>query len=231
MRAVINQFKPKVKSIQRRIKLLFYSPAERRHALVGPGELWKMKRDFQIDFLKREGLQPQHYLLDVGCGTLRGGIPLIQYLEKGHYHGIEVREEVLREGRQELREAGLEGKAPVLIATGVSGVDLTTRFDYLWAFSVLMHLTDELVDDCFRMVAAHLADGGRFYANVNTDLKSQPRGKWQGFPVVRHSVAFYAQAAERHGLQCADIGSLKELGHVSGDQHQDGQRMLRFWKG
>ena len=100
----------KIKSLKMWLKLLFASSSEKRHSLVGPPYLWKMKRDFQIQFLKTMGLKPEHYLLDIGCGTLRGGIPLIKYLQDGHYFGVEVRKEVLDEGRKELREASLEEK-------------------------------------------------------------------------------------------------------------------------
>src|SRR5215470_4161956 len=96
--------------VKRFIKSLTQSKEERRHALVGASHLWKMKRDFQIQFLKTMALQPQHYLLDLGCGTLRGGIPLIGYLDEGHYTGVEVREATLKEARKELRDADLEKK-------------------------------------------------------------------------------------------------------------------------
>ena len=89
--------------------------AAARHALVGPPDLWEMKRQFQIDFLRGVGLQPQHRLLDLGCGTLRGGIPLIAHLDPGNYAGVEVRRDVLDEGRRELAEAGLAGKSPQLV--------------------------------------------------------------------------------------------------------------------
>ena len=105
---------------------LVATPAERRHAKVGPLHLWKMKREFQIRFLKEVGLQPEHYLLDIGCGTLRGGLPIIEYLEKRHYYGIELRAYVLAEGRKELREANLEDKEPALIVSeNPSSLDLS----------------------------------------------------------------------------------------------------------
>jgi cyclopropane fatty-acyl-phospholipid synthase-like methyltransferase len=75
--------------------------------MVGPAKLWKMKRDFQIHFLRSMKLAPEHYLLDIGCGTLRGGVPIIQYLQESHYYGIEVREDALDEGRSELEEEAL----------------------------------------------------------------------------------------------------------------------------
>lgn len=65
------------------LKSLIQSRKERRHALVGPARLWKMKREFQIRFLRDMALKPEHYVFDIGCGTLRGGLPIIQYLDSG----------------------------------------------------------------------------------------------------------------------------------------------------
>ena len=233
--------------------------------MVGPAHLWKMKRDFQIDFLRGRGLSPQHYLLDIGCGTLRGGIPLIDYLEPGHYYGVESRAEEIDvartvlekarerlsygrihldrlshqheqglssltqydEGKQELQKERLENKAPVLItAEDIAKVKIEQDFDYAWAFSVLIHMTDEVLRDCLGMVAGRLNPDGVFYANVN--IGEAPPGNWQGFPVMYRSLTAYEEQCASHGLRVTDIGSLGELGHVSGDEAQDQQRMLEI---
>jgi cyclopropane fatty-acyl-phospholipid synthase-like methyltransferase len=199
---------------------------EDRHKLVGPPRLWKMKRDFQLSFLRSVGLIPQNYLLDIGCGTLRGGIPIINYLNKEHYFGIESRDFVLEEGRRELREHELEEKLPVLIhSPELSTVQLKQAFDYIWAFSVLIHMTDEIAHKCFRMISQHLNLSGAFYANVNVDEK--PDQVWQEFPVVYRPMKFYAEIAEPFGMKVLDLGDLSSLGHVS-NSASDEQRMLRF---
>ena len=106
-----------------------------------------MKRDFQVRFLKAMSLSAEHFLLDIGCGTLRGGTPLIEYLQEGHYFGVEVREEVLDEGRKELQEAGLEGNNPtLLLAPDISRLTIDQTFGYIWAFSVIIHMADEILD-------------------------------------------------------------------------------------
>lgn len=199
----------------------------RRHELVGGLRIWQMKRQFQIDFLRINGLQPHHTLLDIGCGTLRGGIPLINYLESGRYTGIEVRAEVLNEGRKELKEAGLEHKNANLIHfSQFADLQLNLKFDYIWAFSVLFHMEDEIMGEALHFVAGHLATDGVFYANVN--IGEGKLGHWQGFPIQQHSLEFYQKAAESAGLKVADIGSLTECGHHSGISTQDEQRMLKF---
>jgi cyclopropane fatty-acyl-phospholipid synthase-like methyltransferase len=199
---------------------------ERRHALVGPPKLWKMKRDFQIRFLTDMALKPRHYLFEIGCGTLRGGIPLIQYLENDHYFGVEVRDEALDEGRKELREAGLEGKNPtLLLSPDISQLTVNRKFDYIWAFSVLFHLNDKILNDTLAFVSKHLSEEGVFYANVNIGEGNE--GNWQGFPVVTRTLDFYSQACAMNGLVVSDLGPLKEHGHIANVESQDNQRMLK----
>lgn len=183
-----------------------------------------MKRRFQFEFLTSHGLRPEHRLIDIGCGALRGGIPLIEYLETGHYTGVEARAAVLKEGRKELAEAGLEHKQPLLIhAADPAQVELKAPFDVAWAFMVLIHMTDEIVDACLGLVAGGLTEAGAFYANVN--LGSNAEARWQSFPVVSRPHEFYEHVGARHGLIVHDVGTLESLGHGSGG---DMAMMLRF---
>ncbi len=201
----------------------------RRHRLVGPAHMWEMKRDFQIDFLRRHGLQPEHRLVDIGCGTLRGGIPLIRYLDDGHYCGIEAREEAIIEGRVELEETGLTTKEPQLICSSdFASLNLAERFDFAWAFSVLFHMPDAVLGQAFTFVGHHLKPGASFYANVK--IGTQKTGSWKGFPVVWRPMAMYLALAARNGMTVEDIGSLADVGHVAGKASHDEQRMLRFQK-
>ena len=203
------------------------SKGSRRHGLVGPAHLWKMKRDFQIRFLKDQGLKPAHYLLDIGCGTLRGGIPVIKHLEPSHYFGIEVSAERLEEGRKEVRDAGLEEQRPtLLLAPDMANLKIDRKFDFIWAFSVLMHMSDPVLEQTLDFVRDHLSGDGALYANVN--IGERKEGRWREFPVVGRTFDFYRDACAARGLAVADFGPLSELGHVSGVRSHDSQRMLRI---
>jgi len=198
-----------------------------RHGLVGPTELAEMKRAFQIRFLRGQGLVPDHYLLDLGCGTLRGGIPIIAYLEPAHYYGVEVRPEVLVEARKELAEHRLTEKRPVLLGgEGLRPALGGRQFDVVWAFSVIMHMSDEILRDILPLVADHLGPGATFYANVHQGERHD--GRWQGFPVVTRPLAFYAEEARKAGLGVRSLGTLDALGHQSGRADHDAQLMLAF---
>jgi SAM-dependent methyltransferase len=208
-----------------RVRRAFASPEERRHAMVGPASEWSVKRDFQITFLSAHGLQPPDRLADIGCGTLRGGIPVIRYLDEGCYHGFEVRAEALEEARRELAEQGLEHKRPQLTQPGDLGsLHLDEQFDVIWAFSVFMHLSDDVLDGVLDFVARQLAPGGVMYANVKTG--DAPQGEWQGFPVVSRQPESYREAGSRHGLAVEEMGTLESLGHPPGFGSQ--QVMLRL---
>lgn len=217
----------KARALRNKIGRVFAGEAGRRHAAVGPAHQWQMKRRFQIDFLKTHGLEPRHRLIDIGWGTLRGGIPLIKLLQTGHYTGIEVRADVLELGRDELRSAGLEYKQPQLIhSTGLSTLKLDHKAEYVWAFAVLIHMDDDALNACLSFVSRHLTPDGSFYANVN--IGEGEEGHWQGFPVVRRSMKWYTHTAERFGLVPQDLGSLLELGHDDGRPDPQTRRVLRF---
>jgi SAM-dependent methyltransferase len=196
---------------------LRFAPAQtRRHALSGPEghpEVWRAKREFQYDFLRRMGLAPGDRLLEIGCGTLRGGLPLIGFLEAGNYCGIDAREPVLREAQKELAEAGLTHKRPLLIqAADLAPLDLGTSFRIVWAFAVLQHMSDETLRGTLRCAQAHLEPDGLFFASVNLARDRRER-TWREFPDIARPLREYLDSAAAAGLAAADLGPLSEWGH------------------
>lgn len=190
--------------------------------MVGPKNLWRMKRNFQINFLLHHGLQPYHNFLDIGFGTLRGGIPLIRYLNKDHYWGTEVREEVVEEAKKELEEEGLLDKNPNLVIGNGTHLPM---FDYIWAFSVLFHMNETEVINCIELVSGILKQEGIFLANVLE--RSLGNSRWKGFPMEFRSIEWYNKVARKYGLSVEFMGTLRECGHIT-NTNQDEQIMLRI---
>ena len=211
-----------------RLKKLFMDPKSRRHALVGPPNLWRMKQDFQIKFLIENGLLDSHKFLDIGCGTLRGGIPIISYLKKGNYYGVDIRDSVLFEAKKELLDANLNHKEPYLILfKDFKDLKITVKLDVIFAFSVLIHFKDDILEKCFDFVGKNISANGIFYANVNL-CDVDDNANWQGFPVVGRSLDFYKSMADKSNLSIQNLGTLKDLGHISNVESQDEQIMLAF---
>jgi cyclopropane fatty-acyl-phospholipid synthase-like methyltransferase len=168
-------------------------------------------RRFQIEELKRLGLQPPNNVLEIGCGPLTAGIPVIQYLDANHYVGVDVRASVLDVAWQQIGRHELSAKNPRLIRSDDFGADELgdRRFDYVWSFSVLFHLSDDILDRLFAAVAKRLTNDGMFVANVQTDLESST---WLQFPFLKRTLGDYRDAAAKHGFETDDLGTIEERG-------------------
>jgi len=191
-----------------------FGESERRHELVGPSDVWRIKRAFQIDFWRAAGLMPADYLLDLGCGTLRGGIPLIDYLQRGRYVGIDVRKHALNEGEKELHAHGLAAKQPTLLhIADIRCFAPAQQFDCIWAFSTLIHMPDDILAHTLDFVGAHLAADGVCYANVN--IAGRKDAAWREFPLVWRPSQFYRRLCAQSGLTARDLGRLNDLGKAA----------------
>ncbi len=187
-----------------------------RHGLVGPPDVWREQRRFQIDFLRRQGLQPHHSFVDVGCGTLRGGLSVIEYLETGRYLGLDVRANVLVEAQRELERGRLEDKQPTLLrCEDFATLSCDRTFDVAWAFAVLIHMTDDVCTECLRWVSRRLAPRGVFYADVllgHVRKETVGHGMGTAFPVIWRPAADYLRMAQTAGLELEDLGTLVSQG-------------------
>ena len=130
------------------------------------GGMWDEMGRFQLDFLQREGLEPEHTLLDVGCGSLRAGVHFIDFLGAGNYAGIDQEQPLLDAGRDiELGAAKFVAKRPQLVCMNDFSLgSLGRTFDFAIAQSVFSHLEDNLIRRCLIGVEAALSPGGRCYA-------------------------------------------------------------------
>ena len=62
------------------------------------GGLWEEIGRLQFKFLLRQGLAPSDCFLDIACGSLRGGVHFIDYLNPGNYLGIEKQRRLVELG-------------------------------------------------------------------------------------------------------------------------------------
>jgi SAM-dependent methyltransferase len=199
--------------------------ATRRADLVGLPDVSDQQSQFQFQFLKAHGLSPEHRVVDLGCGILRVGVPLIEYLEDGHYIGIEKDAKILKAGRKELAKAGLGYKHPQLILAGhPDEISIETSFDVAWAYQVFFHLPDEIADAYLGFVSRNLAAGGVFYVEVC--LGPRFDSETRKFPFFRRPRDFYEQLASSRVMAMEELGSVADLG---GPGPRDGNyTMLRF---
>ena len=187
---------------------------------------WDEHQRFQISFLKDQGLDPSHKFLEIGCGPLTGGIPVIAYLRPNNYFGIDIRSSVLNLSWCEVGIAGLSDKNPRLICSSSFGSDELSdeQFHFVLSFSVLYHLSNELLQTYFAQVARRLEPTGVCFAQVNTHLTDST---WLQFPFVRRTVAEYGAMASAAGLKTRSLGTVESLGfRLAGEERLN--EMLAF---
>src|SRR4051794_14007689 len=76
------------------------------------GGRWDELGELQLRFLVEHGLQPGHRLLDMGCGALRGGVRFVEYLDPGHYYGVDVNQSLLDVGFERELDDALRSRLP-----------------------------------------------------------------------------------------------------------------------
>jgi SAM-dependent methyltransferase len=123
---------------------------------------WREAGQRQFKYLVKHGLQPQHRLLEIGCGNLRAGWRFIDYLEPGHYYGIDISPEVLLAAKKTVIEQDVVAKLPYLTLVD----DLTFAFlpdgafDVVHAHSVFSHSPIPVIEEAFRHVGRILRPDG-----------------------------------------------------------------------
>ena len=68
------------------------------------------------------------------------------------------------------------------------------RFDVIWSYQVLIHMTDDIVRSAISTVAPLLETDGRFFATVF--LGDRAEGAWMEYPCMTRPLDFYRQRIE-----------------------------------
>lgn len=199
------------------------SPEEYRGFVGG---MWDEMGKLQEEFLVGQGLRPSDRFLDVGCGSLRAGVRLVDFLEPGHYHGIDISHQVLVAGHQhELTQQQRERlPAANLRATDRFDADFGVPFDMAIAQSLFTHISLNHIRLCLFRVAKVMRGGGKFFATFNERPANHPLDSTQGKRYSERNV-FWQYRAD---LAWAASFSPWEFRYIGDWGHPRGQVMVEF---
>lgn len=128
--------------------------------LVGPREVFEEHREWQFELIRDHGLEPHHTVLELGCGVLRAGLPIIGYLEPGNYIGMDISLKSLTFGHRAVHENDLELKRPLLIQNEDPEFDEVAGYDadHMLSNSVWTHLPPDRLENCITYMGKAFAD-------------------------------------------------------------------------
>jgi len=175
-------------------------------------ESWLQIGQLQFDYAVSHGLKPQMRMLEIGCGNLRAGRLFIDYLEAGHYYGIDISPDILLAAQDTIAEYRLQAKLPHLALVG----DLTFRFlpdaafDFVHAHSVFSHSPIEVIDECLAHVGRVMAPGAFFDFTFDRTEGAEHQVLHEDF--YYRTETLLALAA-RHGLTATYMADWEETGH------------------
>lgn len=173
-------------------------------AYVGPPDRYDLIAAVQFGLMAVLGLREYHKLLDIGCGSLRGGRLFIPYLLEGNYYGIEPERWLLEEGiRNEVGESLIELKKPSFShSADYCFAQFGVRFDFLLAQSIFSHTCLEDIMTCLSNAAAVMHEYSVFAATF-VEGDSDYRGiDWVYPEIVSYRPETIRKTIVKAGLIC-----------------------------
>jgi len=181
-------------------------PTGSRHyrSYVGSPEKYDIMAAHQFNLLTCLGLRENHALLDIGCGSLRGGRLFITYLLPNKYFGIEPEKWLLQEGiRKNLGDEMLRVKKPRFSNEREFRLGIfNQKFDYILAQSIFSHATQKQITTCLSETKKVMNDSslfvGTFYLGDTNNMKTE----WEYPGPVTYTKDFMINATKENGLLC-----------------------------
>jgi len=172
-------------------------------AYVGPPADYDLIAGIQFSLLFAVGMRETHRVLDVGCGSLRGGRLLIPYLRPGNYFGQDPNQWLIDSGiREEIGQDLVRLKRPRFSTRAdFRFEDFGETFDFVMAQSILSHTYFDLAIQALRGMEAVLAPRGLILATFVTGPSiARKAAGWEYPGCVNFDAQDIAGAVEQSGL-------------------------------
>ena len=178
-----------------------------------PGSAFGEAAGKTLKMLIANGLNKDDVCVDYGCGTLRVGVHVIKYLQRGAYWGLDVDEAVLEEGRKLVGNSLLTDKAPHLHVISPRSIAeaAAAKPKILFSVSVLVHVAPEDLKKYFENILTIIDDSG--VAII--------RGRWSCSETVQFSGQSWAHSEIKMQEIVSSIGGEMKIVEQTGSWLHD----------
>lgn len=191
----------------------------KRYVTGGVLKNWTRRGEVQLGFLQQLGCVPDSVVLEVGCGCLSAGKPLMEFLEPGHYVGIEPNRWLLDAICQEKQIAELLRlkKPKFLYNESFDASEANLLFDYVFAHSILSHAAHWQLEQFLANVRKVVKPTATVLASIRmSDRKGNPKTEdsnhesWQYPGVSYFTFETVTRRAAENGFEARWAKSYRE---------------------
>ncbi len=176
-------------------------------AFIGLTDRYDLTSAMQFNLLTFVGLREQHFLLDIGCGSLRAGRLFMAYLLPGRYFGVEPESWLIEEGiRYELSKDFVAAKQPTF--SNDRNFTLSTfnrKFDFLLAQSIFSHASQRQIERCLSEAKKVMKPNAIFAATFVQGKENYAGDSWVYPDCVTYTSERMRELAANQGLICNAI--------------------------
>jgi len=176
-------------------------------AWVGPPARYDKISAMQFGTLTSLGLRETHYVLDLGCGSLRGGRLLIPYLLPDRYCGIEPQAWLIEAGLDyELGHDIVDIKRPRFDYNSDFNLGVFNQtFDFIIAQSIFSHAALWQIEKCLASAYTVMHDKSIFIATYREGEKDHAGTAWRYPGCTFYLEETMTRIAHEAGLTCKTI--------------------------
>ena len=163
------------------------------------GGMWDELGPQQLEALIELGLEAHHTLLDVGCGALRAGRHIVDYLNPGNYHGFDLLPGLIAAGYDTELSPAQRGRLPRENLRGgdiTEGLPFVGPFDVALAWSLFSHLPGDAVRAGLEHIRAVLAPDGFLLATLFESDRPDPHPRPDGITTYADRDPFHFRPDE-----------------------------------
>ena len=177
---------------------------EQYKSYIGPGSRYDIVSAMQFNMMTFMGLREHHYLLDIGCGSLRAGKLFIPFLLPDRYFGIEPNQWLIDEGiKNELGKEILKVKNPTFNNNNEFNLTVfNKKFDYMIAQSIFSHASKNQIEKCFSESIKVMKPDSFFLATFILGEEDYKGDEWVYPGCVFYTMDYIVSLGERFGMAC-----------------------------
>lgn len=124
--------------------------------------LWDLIAEWQVMVLSERGIRTSSYLLDIGCGAMRLGFSAVNYLDSGHYFGMDPYSPYVETAKAMAAKLKIQKEFHLSNRSDFGFGLFNHKFDYAMAQSVVTHLSWAQFRACLLELKKVMNSGAQF---------------------------------------------------------------------